>query len=91
MHIVDQTLNNAVISSQVHQIQTLFSIIICTCFPSKPFDLWIKYKDNMGDDILFHIRNKTGNQNLQIIEEIYNQALISIEDMCLMISNKLLC
>lgn len=87
----DQTLNDAVISSQAHQIRTLFSIIICTCFPSKPIDLWIKYKDNMCDDILFNIRNRTGNLNLQISEEIYNQALISIEDMCLMMSNKLLC
>jgi hypothetical protein len=44
----------------------------------------------MCDDILFNIRNRTGNLNLQISEEIYDQALISIEDMCLMMSNKLL-
>jgi hypothetical protein len=87
----DQTINDAVISSKAHQIRTLFSIIICTCFPTKPIDLWIKYKDNMCDDILFNIRNRTGNPNLQISEEIYNEALISIEDMCLMMSNKLLC
>jgi len=31
-----------------------------------------------------------GNPNIQISEEIYNEALISIEDMCLMMSNKLL-
>ncbi|XP_050065709.1 uncharacterized protein LOC126554705 [Aphis gossypii] len=41
----DQTLNDAVISSHAHQIRTLFSIIISTCFPSSPIDLWIKYKD----------------------------------------------
>ena len=35
----DQTLNDAVIFSQAHQIQALFSIIISTCFPSKPIDL----------------------------------------------------
>ncbi|XP_050056168.1 uncharacterized protein LOC126549825 [Aphis gossypii] len=38
----DQTLNDAVISSHAHQIRTLFSIIISTCFPSNPIDLWIK-------------------------------------------------
>ncbi|XP_072381061.1 uncharacterized protein [Diabrotica undecimpunctata] len=44
----DQTLNDAVvISSQAHQIRTLFSIIISTCFPSNSNGLWIKYKDNM--------------------------------------------
>jgi hypothetical protein len=42
-------------------------------------------------DILFNIRNRTGNLNIQISEEIYNQALIFIEDICLMMSNKLLC
>lgn len=87
----DQTLNDGVISSKANQIRTLFSIIISTCFPSKPIDLWMKYKDHMCDDILFGIRNRTGNPNLQISEKIYNEALISIEDMCLMMSNKLLC
>lgn len=86
----DQTLNDAVISSHAHQIRTLFSIIISTCFPSNPIDLWIKYKDYMCDDILYQIRNRMGNPNIQISEEIYNEALISIEDMCLIMSNKLL-
>ncbi|XP_069968843.1 uncharacterized protein [Bactrocera oleae] len=86
----DQTLNDAVISSHAHQIRTLFSIIISTCFPSNPIDLWIKYKDYMCDDILYQIRNRMGNPNIQISEEIYNEVLISIEDMCLIMSNKLL-
>ncbi|XP_050065795.1 uncharacterized protein LOC126554811 [Aphis gossypii] len=86
----DQTLNDAVISSHAHQIRTLFSIIISTCFPSSPIDLWIKYKDYMCDDILYQIQNRMGNPNIQISEEIYNEALISIEDMCLIMSNKLL-
>ncbi|XP_026481234.1 uncharacterized protein LOC113388034 [Ctenocephalides felis] len=54
----DQTLSDAVISSHAHQIRTLFSIIISTCFPSNPIDLCIKYKDNMCDDILYQIRNR---------------------------------
>lgn len=33
---------------------------------------------------------RTVNPNIQVIEEIYNEALISIEDMCLMMSNKIL-
>jgi uncharacterized protein YdaL len=52
--------------------------------------LWIKYKDNICGGILFNIRNRTENMNLQISEEIYNQTSIFIEDMCLMMSNKLL-
>ncbi|CAI6377042.1 unnamed protein product [Macrosiphum euphorbiae] len=86
----DQTLNDAVISSSAQQIRTLFSIIICRCYPSKPIDLWIKYKDHMCDDILYQIRNRMENLNIQINEDIFNEELISIEDMCLMMSNKLL-
>ncbi|KAF0701224.1 ATP-dependent DNA helicase PIF1-like, partial [Aphis craccivora] len=86
----DQTLNDAAISSSAQQIRTLFSIILCTCYPSKSIDLWIKYKDHMCDDILYQIRNRMGNLNIQINEEFFNEALISIEDMCLMMSNKLL-
>ena len=86
----EQTLKDAVISSHAHQIRTLFSIIISTCFPSNPIDLWNKYKNYMYDDILYQIRNRMGNPNIQISEEICNETLISIEDMCLMMSNKLL-
>ncbi|XP_049826254.1 uncharacterized protein LOC126266393 [Aethina tumida] len=84
----DQTFSDAVISSHAHQIRTLFSIIISTCFPSNTIDLWIKYKDYMCDDILYQIRIRMGNPNMQISEEIYNEALISIEDMCLAAPNR---
>lgn len=39
----DYTLSEAIISAHPHQIRTLFSIIVATCFPSKPIDLWTKY------------------------------------------------
>lgn len=86
----DYTLRDAVISSNAHQIRTLFSIIISTCFPSNPIDLWTKYKDDMSDDILYQMRTRTSNPDLQLSDEIHNEALILIEDMCLMISNKVL-
>lgn len=44
----------------------------------------------MCDDILYQIRNRMENPNIQISEEINNETLISIKDMCLMMSNKLL-
>ena len=36
------------------------------------------------------MRNRTGNLHLKFTEEIYYDALISIEYMCLMMSNKVL-
>ncbi|XP_065172041.1 ATP-dependent DNA helicase pif1-like [Atheta coriaria] len=80
----------AKISSNAKQIRTLFAIILSTCFPSTPIDLWHKYKDHMAEDILHQMRLRTPNADLQMNEEIYNEALILIEDMCLMLTNKVL-
>lgn len=86
----DHTLEDAVDSSNAKQIRTLFSIILSTCFPSTPTDLWHKYKDHMAEDILHQMRLRTSNADLQMNEEIHNEALILIEDMCLMLTNKVL-
>ncbi|XP_044592065.1 uncharacterized protein LOC123270186 [Cotesia glomerata] len=57
----DNTLKDSVISSSPHQIRTLFTIIVSTCFPSNPNDLWLKYKDDMSKDILHQVvSNGTG-------------------------------
>lgn len=84
----EQTLGDAIISANPHQIRTLFSIIIATCFPSRPMELWIRYKNEMADDILYRMRTRTSNPNLKITETMHNEALILIENMCLMMSNK---
>ncbi|XP_053968313.1 uncharacterized protein LOC128869734 [Anastrepha ludens] len=84
----DHTLEDAVISSNAKQIRTLFSIILSTCFPSTPTDLWHKYKDHMTEDMLHQMRLRTSNADLQMSEEIHNEALILIEDMYLMLTNK---
>ncbi|XP_055918335.1 uncharacterized protein LOC129950418 [Eupeodes corollae] len=52
----DTTIAEAIIYASPSQIRTLFAIIISTCFPSNPRDLWNKYKDNMLEDILHRIR-----------------------------------
>ncbi|XP_073955775.1 uncharacterized protein isoform X1 [Choristoneura fumiferana] len=86
----DNTLKDSIISTSPHQIRTLFAIIISTCFPSNPEDLWMKYRDDMSEDVLHRVRCQTLNPTLQITAEIYNETLIMIEDMCLMMANKVL-
>ncbi|XP_054727360.1 uncharacterized protein LOC129237018 [Anastrepha obliqua] len=44
----------------------------------------------MAEDILHQMRLRTSNADLQMKEEIHNEALILIEDMCLMLTNKVL-
>ncbi|GBP65295.1 hypothetical protein EVAR_48001_1 [Eumeta japonica] len=80
----------SVVSSNAYQIRTLFAIIITTCFPSQPIQLWNKYKDAICEDILHRLRIQTNNPDIQITDEIYNEGLILIEDQCLTIANKLL-
>ncbi|GFQ69802.1 ATP-dependent DNA helicase [Trichonephila clavata] len=70
------------------QIHTLFSIILTTCFPANPKDLWGKYKDYMSEDILHRMRRINSNPNIQFTSNICSEALILIEDVCLTIANK---
>ncbi|GFX96455.1 ATP-dependent DNA helicase [Trichonephila clavipes] len=48
----DTALADASNTARPQQIRTLFAIILTTCFPSNPKDLWEKYKDYMSEDIL---------------------------------------
>lgn len=83
----DLTLADAALSSSPQQIRQLFSIILTTCFPSEASALWDKYKDSMSEDILHRIRITNQNQNIEFSAEIYNESLIMIEDICILISN----
>ncbi|GFX87397.1 ATP-dependent DNA helicase [Trichonephila clavipes] len=84
----DISLADASNTAQPQQIRTLFSIILTTCFPANPKDLWEKYKDYMSEDILHRIRRINVNPNIQFTSNIYNEALILIEDICLTIADK---
>lgn len=44
----DSTLADAALSSSPHQIRSLFAILLTTCFPTNPPELWEKYKDAMS-------------------------------------------
>ncbi|GFQ82089.1 ATP-dependent DNA helicase [Trichonephila clavata] len=84
----DISLTNASNTAQPQQIRTLFSIILTTCFPANPKDLWGKYKDYMNEDILHRMCRINANPNIQFTSNIYSEALILIEDVCLTIANK---
>ncbi|XP_049316968.1 uncharacterized protein LOC125779739 [Bactrocera dorsalis] len=86
----ESTLQDACVSSLPQQIRMLFSIIISTCMPSNPLELWNKYQDYMTEDILIRMRRRSNNPDLMITLEMYNEALIIIEDMCLKIAHKAL-
>lgn len=86
----DNTLADVSISAHPNQIRTLFAIIISTCYPLNPSELWEKYKDFMTDDILHRLRIVSLDRDMQFTLEMYNEALVLIEDKCLVIANKAL-
>ncbi|XP_073821135.1 uncharacterized protein [Musca autumnalis] len=86
----DLTLADSIVSAPANQIRTLFAIIIATCNPSNPTALFDKYKDDMADDILHRVRTTTLNFDLEINEEIRNEVLVLVEDMCLLMCGSLL-
>ncbi|XP_017494024.1 PREDICTED: uncharacterized protein LOC108382137, partial [Rhagoletis zephyria] len=54
-------------------------------FPSNPKELWEKYKDYMSEDILHRLRAANQNLDIEFTPNVYNEALILIEDICLAI------
>ncbi|GFV10861.1 ATP-dependent DNA helicase [Trichonephila clavipes] len=86
----DTALADASNTARPQQIRTLFAIILTTCFPSNPKDFWEKYKDYMSEDILHRLRAANQNPDIQFTPNVYNEALILIEDICLTIANKAL-
>lgn len=84
------TLTEASVSCHPRQIRTLFAIILTTCSPSNPKDLWEKFKEDLSEDILHHVRITNHDNAIQFSENIFNEALIKIEDLCLTINNKTL-
>ncbi len=83
----DLTLADAALSSSPSNIRQLFAIILTTCFPTQSSTLWEKYKNSMTEDILYRYKQINHCQNLDFTQDMYNEALIMIEDLCIMISN----
>lgn len=86
----DATMEEAIETATPNQVRTLFAIIVSTCFPSNPTELWQKYKDAMSEDILNRSRRANLNIELELSEEMRNEALILIEEMCMQISGNTL-
>ncbi|XP_039483119.1 uncharacterized protein LOC120446291 isoform X2 [Drosophila santomea] len=83
----DLTLADAALTSTPNNIRQLFAIILTTCYPSQAQTLWEKYKNCMTEDILHRMRQTNQCQNIDYTPEMYNEALVFIEDLCVLISN----
>ena len=73
-------MQDAAISKSAHQMRQLFAIMLTMCGISDPVALWHLFKDEMAEDILHQYRQRCNINNLNFNEEIYNRALVAIED-----------
>lgn len=86
----ESTIADACASSTPNQIRMLFAIILTSCSPSNPLELWNKYRSNMAEDILYRMRQIAADPEMPISDQMYNETLILLEDMCFAISTKAL-
>jgi len=63
---------------------------LTTCFPSNTKDLGEKYKDYMSQDTLHRLLATNQNPDIQFRPNVFNEAMILIEEICLSIANKAL-
>lgn len=57
------TISDAIITSPPNAIRSLFAIIITTCHPADPKNLWENYRSAMSEDILHNTRQRLQNPN----------------------------
>jgi hypothetical protein len=84
----DQDLHLAMEEAGVSQsgpnIRSLLAVILTTCLPSNPRTLWQQFRDLLSQDFLFQHRRNVNNPEVGYNEEIYNNALCSLEDKVIM-------
>ncbi|XP_044581535.1 uncharacterized protein LOC123263065 [Cotesia glomerata] len=80
-------LAEAALNCTAIQIRLLFAIVLTTCFPARAEILWNNYKDSVTDDILHQHRTRCNDLAITFSDYMYNEALIAIEDLCIIIAN----
>lgn len=84
------TLREAAATKSPRHLRNLFATIVVHCSPGDPNKLWQHFQNDLSEDILMQQQRNNPNSDLAYTDSIYNQALILIEDRCLMMSNQTL-
>ncbi|XP_013776442.1 uncharacterized protein LOC106461192 [Limulus polyphemus] len=76
----DATLGEAVIYQSAKRLRDLFAILLKTCDVGSSLELWNKYKDDLPQKYKHQAQLINPHIDLVHTDEIYNRALIDIED-----------
>nr|XP_033797247.1 uncharacterized protein LOC117359137 [Geotrypetes seraphini] len=86
----NDTLREAELISLPQQFRNLFAIILTTCSPSNPNSLWEKYKEALSEDLLAKVQKENPTLEITFCTDLFNKALIILEDKCVAMINKTL-
>ena len=75
----DQCLKEARQIQTGMQLRKLFATLLLFCEVTRPEVLWEKNISALSDDILFQVRNNTGNMTLELTDDIRNEALCHLQ------------
>ncbi|XP_015919715.3 uncharacterized protein [Parasteatoda tepidariorum] len=76
----------AALNCTAKQIRLLFAIVLTTCFPAHIEALRDNRKDLITDDRRYHHRKRCNDLTKAFSNAMYNEALIAIEDLCIIIA-----
>lgn len=79
-HHLTLALEEAAVSVSAGKLRSLFSIILSSCTPNNPIELWQQFRDAMAEDFLFQHRRNVNDQEAAYTDAIYNQCLCDVED-----------
>ena len=84
----DATMSEAATAQSPARLRNLFVLILTTCGPSNPKQLWESYKESLTEDIFREARRQNPGMNLNYTPDMFNQVLIILEDKILQLTNK---
>uniref|UniRef100_A0A2S2QXL3 Uncharacterized protein n=1 Tax=Sipha flava TaxID=143950 RepID=A0A2S2QXL3_9HEMI len=82
----DNMFDEATLSCATTKIHLLYAIVLVTFLLIRIDTFWEKHKDSMNDDILHRIRTRWNVLTITFNDAMYNEALIAIEDHCIVIA-----
>ena len=65
------------------QLRNLFVLLLITCGPSSPEQLWGTHKEHLTEDILRQARRRNPEMTLDYMPDMFNETLILLEDRAL--------
>lgn len=77
------TLRGAAATKMASAMLQLFAVIICHCSPANPTYLSETFKGDLSEDILRRVEAQNPTLTVRLTPEMFNEALILIENICL--------